>query len=71
MRCVGYRQAWTHLAGQGSRDEMHQKAVAATRQLAKRQLTWLRQETGALWYDPLMGAAQGVVFTQVADFLEM
>lgn len=43
IRSVGYRQVWQYLMGQLSYDEMHEKAVAATRQLAKRQLTWLRQ----------------------------
>ena len=70
MRCVGYRQAWSFLEGEDSFDEMCLKAVAATRQLAKRQLTWLRQETGALWYDPTVGTAQGIVFREVEDFLE-
>ncbi len=42
MRCVGYRQAWRFLDGACSRDEMREQAMAATRQLAKRQLTWLR-----------------------------
>ncbi|HEV8097004.1 MAG TPA: tRNA (adenosine(37)-N6)-dimethylallyltransferase MiaA [Burkholderiales bacterium] len=42
MRCVGYRQAWGYLEGEYSEAEMRAKAIAATRQLAKRQLTWLR-----------------------------
>lgn len=42
MRCVGYRQAWMHLEGQLSASEWIEAGVAATRQLAKRQLTWLR-----------------------------
>lgn len=42
MRCVGYRQAWEHLDGGVDRTEMIERARAATRQLAKRQLTWLR-----------------------------
>jgi tRNA dimethylallyltransferase len=42
MRCVGYRQAWEHLDGQCSYDEMRELGIIATRQLAKRQLTWLR-----------------------------
>ena len=70
MRCVGYRQAWSFLEGEDSFDEMCLKAVAATRQLAKRQLTWLRRETGALWYDPTVGTAQETVFREVEDFLE-
>ena len=42
MRCVGYRQAWAFLEGHGSHAEFRAAAIAATRQLAKRQLTWLR-----------------------------
>ncbi len=42
MRCVGYRQAWQALDENWSPTELHDKGVAATRQLAKRQITWLR-----------------------------
>ena len=70
MRCVGYRQAWGHLAGEYGLEEMRQKSIAATRQLAKRQLTWLRQETAALWYDPTVTGAQSEVIGKVSDFLE-
>jgi tRNA dimethylallyltransferase len=42
MRAVGYRQVWQYLEGEISADEMRAQAIAATRQLAKRQLTWLR-----------------------------
>lgn len=42
IRSVGYRQVWAHLNGDGDLKMMHERAVAATRQLAKRQLTWLR-----------------------------
>lgn len=42
MRCVGYRQIWQYLDGQCDRATMIEKGIAATRQLAKRQLTWLR-----------------------------
>jgi tRNA dimethylallyltransferase len=42
MRCVGYRQAWEYLDGQIDRAALRDKGIAATRQLAKRQLTWLR-----------------------------
>ncbi len=42
MRCVGYRQAWDYLDGKLTKDEMRERGVIATRQLAKRQLTWLR-----------------------------
>jgi tRNA dimethylallyltransferase len=42
MRCVGYRQTWQHLNGEFSKEELREQGIAATRQLAKRQLTWLR-----------------------------
>jgi len=44
MRCVGYRQLWQFLAGELSHQEMIDKGIAATRQLAKRQITWLRKQ---------------------------
>jgi tRNA dimethylallyltransferase len=42
IRCVGYRQLWAYLEGQDTLSQAREKAIAATRQLAKRQLTWLR-----------------------------
>ena len=51
MRSVGYRQAWEYLSGRLTYDEMRDKAVAATRQLAKRQLTWLRSWPDVTWFD--------------------
>jgi tRNA dimethylallyltransferase len=44
MRSVGYRQLWAHLAGEYGWDEARRKAIIATRQLAKRQMTWLRSD---------------------------
>jgi tRNA dimethylallyltransferase len=52
MRAVGYRQLWAHLAGDYTLDEAVRRAVAATRQLAKRQLTWMRSERLGQWIDP-------------------
>lgn len=52
MRCVGYRQAWAHLKGETTFDEFMAAGIAATRQLAKRQLTWLRSFTGIQRIDP-------------------
>lgn len=49
MRCVGYRQAWLHLQGEYDLNTMRDKALAATRQLAKRQLTWLRGFENVNW----------------------
>jgi len=48
MRCVGYRQMWEHIEGKLDADEMRFRGVVATRQLAKRQMTWLRG-----WKQPL------------------
>ena len=42
MRCVGYRQVWQMLAGELAHHELEERGIYATRQLAKRQLTWLR-----------------------------
>jgi tRNA dimethylallyltransferase len=42
MRCVGYRQVWEYLEGQYDAQELRNRGIYATRQLAKRQLTWLR-----------------------------
>lgn len=42
MRCVGYRQAWQFIDGNGDREQLRERGAAATRQLARRQLTWLR-----------------------------
>jgi tRNA dimethylallyltransferase len=54
LRAVGYRQAWEHLDGQTSAAEFRDRAIFATRQLAKRQLTWLRGELDTRWFDPAM-----------------
>ena len=70
MRCVGYRQAWSYLEGESTFEEMCQKIRAATRQLAKRQLTWLRREKAALWYDPEVESARESVLEVVSNFLE-
>lgn len=52
MRCVGYRQLWRHLEGEDSLADATHKGVIATRQLAKRQWTWLRRRSQAQWLDP-------------------
>jgi tRNA dimethylallyltransferase len=53
MRCVGYRQAWDYLDGMLDRAELRDKGIAATRQLAKRQLTWLRSTADVTIFDCL------------------
>ena len=54
IRCVGYRQMWEYLEGKTSLDEAVFKGICATRQLAKRQITWLRGWSSELtWLDSL------------------
>ena len=54
IRCVGYRQMWEHLQGQYDLDEAVYRGICATRQLAKRQITWLRGwKTPITWLDSL------------------
>ncbi len=49
MRAVGYRQVWEYLQGKRTREQMVEQGITSTRQFAKRQMTWLRRETEALW----------------------
>jgi len=51
MRAVGYRQVWDYLDGVLDYPAMVERGIVATRQFAKRQLTWLRSESGAIWLD--------------------
>lgn len=51
IRSVGYRQAWAYLSGEINEVEMREQAIAATRQLAKRQLTWLRAWPNLTWFE--------------------
>ncbi len=51
MRCAGYRQVIEYLRGDTGYSQMIQNAIAATRQLAKRQLTWLRNQSNVVWFD--------------------
>ncbi|HUY84136.1 MAG TPA: tRNA (adenosine(37)-N6)-dimethylallyltransferase MiaA [Steroidobacteraceae bacterium] len=51
MRAVGYRQLWQHLTGEFTLQQATEKAIAASRQLAKRQFTWLRRRASARWFD--------------------
>ncbi len=54
IRCVGYRQAWEYLDGQIDKAALREKGIAATRQLAKRQLTWLRSMNDRIVIDCLL-----------------
>ncbi|XTZ40612.1 tRNA (adenosine(37)-N6)-dimethylallyltransferase MiaA [Salmonella enterica] len=51
IRCVGYRQMWSYLEGEIQYDEMVYRGICATRQLAKRQMTWLRGWEGVHWLE--------------------
>ena len=64
MRAVGYRQAWVHLDGGMDAAGFRAASIAATRQLAKRQLTWLRREFDARWLDP---ARDGTALDRALD----
>jgi len=70
MRCVGYRQAWQWLEDDCSFEQMRINAIAATRQLAKRQLTWLRREGVAVWYNLQELGVEKKVIEGLKRFLE-
>jgi tRNA dimethylallyltransferase len=61
IRAVGYRQVWLYLAGKYDYDEMRDKAIIATAQLAKRQMTWLRKEAECNFIDPIALNSQKVL----------
>ena len=61
MRAVGYRQLWRHLDGEYDLQQAIERGVIATRQYAKRQLTWLRGESTWVWIDPAEPNAIGAV----------
>lgn len=61
MRAVGYRQIWEYLDGLLDYTKMTERCVAATRQFAKRQLTWLRAEPETVWFDSLAPGLLGQV----------
>ncbi len=71
MRSVGYRQAWEYLSGNLDFPGFEQQVVAATRQLAKRQLTWLRQMPASLWYDWPRERNSSRIIKRVGEFLEI
>ncbi|TXT23062.1 MAG: tRNA dimethylallyltransferase, partial [Gallionellaceae bacterium] len=62
MRCVGYRQAWEFIEGEITEAELLEKGIASTRQLAKRQLTWLRAMPDNIELDCLAPDLQQRVF---------
>lgn len=69
MRAVGYRQLWRYLDGQYDLDEARYRALVATRQLAKRQLTWLRSEPELFRVDPLEAPPLDAISTFLASSL--
>jgi tRNA dimethylallyltransferase len=66
MRSVGYRQFWAYLDGECSEQEASDQALYATRQLAKRQLTWLRSEDDVFLVDPLEAGAIDTISLHLA-----
>ena len=69
IRAVGYRQAWLHLEGTIDAPTFRERAIFATRQLAKRQITWLRGELDARWLDPDRDGSDAEAARSVARFL--
>jgi len=67
MRAVGYRQVWSHLAGQCGLNEASEQAIAATRQLARRQLTWLRRRAEARWVDSMRSDVARVISDALSE----
>lgn len=69
MRAVGYRQYWSHLVGDYDADEAFRRALYATRQLAKRQITWLRKVPDVFAVDPLEAGVLDAISKFVAPNL--
>lgn len=68
IRCVGYRQLWSYLEGQVDLNTAVEQAIAATRQLAKRQLTWLRSEQERLPFECEAQDTPGRILTTVKNY---
>jgi tRNA dimethylallyltransferase len=66
IRAVGYRQAWSYLSKEYDKNTFIDKAIIATRQMAKRQLTWLRAQNDGVWFDSGPDLPVGVVL----DYIE-
>ncbi|QWT20964.1 tRNA (adenosine(37)-N6)-dimethylallyltransferase MiaA [Bacillus sp. NP157] len=71
IRAVGYRQGWEFLDGQGDAASFRERGIYATRQLAKRQVTWLRSELDARTFDPDQGDSLPEAGRAVGQFLGM
>jgi tRNA dimethylallyltransferase len=70
MRCVGYRQALEHLAGQYDLAELRDRGIFSTRQLAKRQLTWLRGMDDTVEIDCLNPELNRLVLNEIERFIK-
>ncbi len=70
MRCVGYRQTWAYLDGEIGLASLREQGIAATRQLAKRQLTWLRAMPDVVEFDCLADDLADAVIAHVQQKLE-
>jgi tRNA dimethylallyltransferase len=69
MRCVGYRQTWEVLEGLLPPDELRDRGIFATRQFAKRQITWLRSMSDLVTLDSLDASTTDQALKLVAEFL--
>jgi len=70
MRCVGYRQAWEMLEGRLAAKELEERGIYATRQLAKRQITWLTNSIDCEAFDCLQNNNADLIGRRVAEFLQ-
>ena len=71
MRSVGYRQLWQHLSGEFDLGEAVRRSIVASRQYAKRQLTWFRAEPGVAWFDSAAAETERRVSDAVDAFLRL
>ena len=69
MRCVGYRQAWQFMEGEINEAQLLETGIAATRQLAKRQLTWLRSMPENIEVDCLTHNLEKIVLSELSRFV--
>lgn len=69
MRCVGYRQVWSYQGGEYGYNEMRDRGIFATRQLAKRQMTWLRNMSGIVTMDCLDDSLTSALVAAIDGFL--
>jgi len=70
MRAVGYRQVWDYLDGRLSHEQMTERGIFASRQLAKRQLTWLRSEPDLEWFDATQSGLVGRICARMDQLMD-